>query len=73
MDPSAAASWGRDGATTRLVDGLETLALAGEIARAGHWARLPGERCPVYLVEVYRDPIAAIHTVLAGAARSDPG
>ena len=40
---------------TRLVDALEILGLTGEITHAGHWVCLPGERCPVYVVEVVRE------------------
>jgi hypothetical protein len=40
---------------TLLVDALETLGLTGEITHTGHWVCLPGERCPVYVVEVSRD------------------
>ena len=40
---------------TRLVDALGLLGLDGEITHAGHWVCLPGERCPVYVVEMSRD------------------
>ena len=36
---------------TRLVEALRSLGLAGEISLAGRWLKLPGERCPVYVVE----------------------
>ena len=54
VDVTATAPTGREGAMTRLVDALGTLGLAGEIAHAGHWVCLQGERCPVYVVEVSR-------------------
>ena len=78
---------------TRLVDALAILDLTGEITHAGRWVCLPGERCPVYVVEVsqgggffswcgapdaavvevYRDPVAAIRAGLGRAARRDAG
>jgi len=36
---------------TYLVETLEALGLTGEITNGGRWACLPGERCPVYVVE----------------------
>jgi hypothetical protein len=36
---------------TQLVDTLGALGLSGEITNEGRWVRLPGERCPVYVVE----------------------
>lgn len=36
---------------TRLVAALQSLGLQGEIALAGHWVTLAGERFTVYVVE----------------------
>ena len=36
---------------TRLVEALEGLGLTGEFSLAGHWVKIQGERCPVYVVE----------------------
>jgi hypothetical protein len=46
---------GRGEAMTRLVDALTMLGLTGEITNAGRWARLDGERGPVYVVEASWD------------------
>ncbi len=37
---------------TRLVEALHALNLSGEIDLAGHWVKLQGERCAVYVVEL---------------------
>ena len=39
---------------TQLVEALQALGVTGEITNEGHWACLPGERCPVYVVEASR-------------------
>ena len=39
---------------TQLVEALHTLGLDAEIDLAGRWARFPGERCPIYVVEAAR-------------------
>ena len=39
------------GVVTRLVAALHALGLDGEIALAGHWVKLQGERCAVYVAE----------------------
>ena len=39
---------------TRLVDALRELGLPGEIANAGRWVTLTGERCRVHVVETPR-------------------
>ena len=36
---------------TRLLEALEALGLEGEVIHSGRWLKLPGERCPVYVVE----------------------
>ena len=36
---------------TRLVAALQALGLKGEIALAGHWVKLAGDRYPVYVAE----------------------
>ena len=36
---------------TRLVAALRALGVNGEIALAGHWVTLQGERCAVYVAE----------------------
>ena len=35
---------------TQLVAALTALGLTGEVIHAGRWARIPGERGPVYIV-----------------------
>jgi hypothetical protein len=37
---------------TRLVDALQALHLTGDIDLAGHWVKLPGPRCAVYVLEL---------------------
>ncbi len=39
---------------TQLVAALHTLGLDGEIALSGHWVKLHGERCSVYVAEPTR-------------------
>ena len=39
---------------TRLTDTLESLGLEGEVALAGRWVTIQGERTLVYVVEVAR-------------------
>jgi hypothetical protein len=39
---------------TRLVQAVRELGIDGEIALAGRWVKLQGERCPVYVVEAAR-------------------
>ena len=36
---------------TRLVTALRAVGVDGEIALAGHWVKLQGERCAVYVAE----------------------
>jgi hypothetical protein len=38
----------------RLVDALRELGLDAEMAMAGRWARIDGEHCSVYVVEMSR-------------------
>ncbi len=40
---------------TQLIGALQALGLEGEIALAGRWVTLQGERCAVYVVESRRD------------------
>ncbi len=40
---------------TQLIGALQALGLEGEIALAGRWVKLQGERCAVYVVESRRD------------------
>jgi hypothetical protein len=37
--------------TTRLTEALRALGLDAEIEMSGRWAKLRGERCPVYVIE----------------------
>jgi hypothetical protein len=38
----------------RLVDALDELELDAELVMEGRWARIRGERCPVYVIEMSR-------------------
>ncbi len=40
---------------TQLIGALQALGLEGEIALAGRWVTLQGERCAVYVVESRHD------------------
>lgn len=44
----------RQGWAMRLVDALQELRLDAEIAMEGRWARIQGERCFLYVVEMSR-------------------
>lgn len=37
-----------------LIDALDRLGLHAEILMNGRWARIEGERCPIYVVEMSR-------------------